>query len=180
MFLLADSFVIDTQIKIFISVFCILMIIYKRTHTDTHPPRIESPVILLGKQTHTQLRPELGPKIMFHADRFTSKWGYEIKSPRPKCYWHSGFMIITQPSDSSYFFPSSYYLKLHQPTSLNPKGLSLTLWQEARWSELTQRGGKNTAETSNSFWDQFCYRIYFTIQCFQACLKQRDVDIKIS
>ncbi len=86
------------------------MIIYKRTHTQIHTHQEPRVLWSCWANTHTKLRPELGPKIMFHTDRFTSKWSYEIKSPRPKCYWHSGFMIISQPSDSSYF-PSKLLLE---------------------------------------------------------------------
>ncbi len=140
------------------------MIIYKRTHTQIHTHQEPRVLWSCWANTHAKLRPELGPKIMFHTDRFTSKWSYEIKSPRPKCYWHSGFMIISQPSDSSYF-PSKLLL---ETTSTNlfesyRPFFNFVARGSLKWANTKRGGGGGggTTETSNSFWEPFCYRIYF-------------------
>ncbi len=132
--------------------------------------------------TRTKLRPELGPKIMFIPIGLLASEVMKLKSPRPKCYWHSGFMIITQASDSSYF-PLKLLLETTSTNFLNPRGPFFNFVARGTWNELTQRegGGHNRnlkLILGPVLLSHLLQRV--TIQCLQACLKQRDIDIKIS
>lgn len=167
MFLLADSFVIDTRIKTFISVFCASKLSFKKDTQQYTPTK--------GREslTHCLRSRPVGLKIMFHIDWFTNKL-WNLKLTPLKCHWPSSITIIINANETSYI--SFKLLWTSSNFNLNLE-VSSTTWKRGSMKWANTKGGKTARQKPQTHFATSFVLQRVLLQCLLTCLEQRDNNI---